>query len=390
MIDLNNITLLGKNCCGCAGCEQACPQGCISFSPDSEGFLYPEVDESRCTGCSVCLKKCPVYSEIKRGGEPKVFAAKIKDKKTALNSTSGGVFTAIAKHVLKSGGIVYGCAYDENLAVRHISVESESELYKLQSSKYVQSNTRGIYFQAKKRLNDGKLVLFSGTGCQVAGLKAFLGRDYDNLILTDIVCHGVPSPLLFEKYLEYMGGKMGGKIKAYNFRSKEKYGWDKYFKIETASKSKQIYGYFDPYYNAFMNGNTFRESCYECKFANSRRAGDITLGDFWGVRKYHPDIYDFNGVSLVLINTEKGEKLWQLLNDNIESVPSLLENAVPLNKNLCAPPKRPSCRDGIYDGIDKDLNTYFNNKLAYKVDPKTKIKTMIPVGLKNALKKLKS
>lgn len=387
---MNNISIIGKSCCGCTGCEQACPKGCISFSPDSEGFFYPAVDESRCINCGVCLKKCPVHTDVPSGTNPQVFAAKIKDTQTAFKSTSGGVFTELAKYALKKGGIVYGCAFDENLVAKHIAVEKESELFKLQSSKYVQSDLSGIYSDVKAKLNEGRTVLFSGTGCQAAGLRAFLGKDYDNLIVTDIVCHGVPSPLLFKKYLEYKGGTLGGKITAYNFRSKEKRGWDLYYKAETENKTKSDYGFFDPYYSAFLKCQTYRESCYECKFANSRRTGDLTLADFWGIQKFHPRFYDKNGVSLILVNTEKGKMLWEELAPKIESIPSSLDKAVVMNKNLSAPSARPECRSGIYDGIDGDLNTYFTTKLAFKVDPKVKLKKMLPPGLKDAVRKIKS
>ncbi len=382
--------LTGKSCCGCRGCEQACPQKCVTFFTDKEGFLYPEVDETRCTECGVCLKKCPVYTKPECGKSPKVFAAKIKDKQTAFGSTSGGVFSAVAEHILDNGGVVYGCAFDESLTARHIAVESKAELQRLRSSKYVQSDLSGVFSALKKELKNGRQVLFSGTGCQCAGLKNFLGRDYDNLILTDIVCHGVPSPLLFEKYLEYKGSKMGGKITAYNFRSKEKRGWDLYYKAETAGTSKSDYGFFDPYYNAFLNCKTYRESCYVCKYANSSRTGDITLADYWGIEKFHPSFYDSNGVSLVLVNTDKGERLWQELAPVLESMPSELEKAVVMNKNLKEPSSRPECRDGIYDGIDGDINRYFETKLAFKINPKTKLKKAIPLGIKNAVKKIKS
>lgn len=387
---MNNILKLGKDCCGCAGCEQACPQHCITFQPDSEGFAYPQVDETKCTGCGVCIKKCPILTEAPRAAAPQVFAAKIKDAPTAFRSTSGGVFMVIARHVLQQNGVVFGCAYDENLRAVHIAAENEEQLQRLQSSKYVQSDTRGIYAQAKQALDSGRTVLFSGTGCQTAGLRTFLGRDYPNLLLTDIVCHGVPSPLLFRRYLEYKGGQMGGTITGYNFRSKEKRGWDLYYKAQTDKKSKSDYGFFDPYYNAFLTCKTYRESCYKCPFANGERTGDITLADYWGIQKFHPDFYDSNGVSLILVNTEKGAALWKTLRDQIESIPSTMEKARVMNKNLSVPSERPACRDGIYEGIEGDLQRYFTEKLAFSVSPKMKIKQMIPPGLKRAVKKIKS
>lgn len=381
---------LGKSCCACSGCEQMCPKNCISMKPDSEGFLYPEVDESICIECGICIKHCPILTDVSRCNIPKVYAAKYKDRGSTFKSTSGGLFIPIAKSVLSMGGVVFGCAYDENLVAKHIKVETEDELYRLQSSKYVQSDTRGIYKQVKTELQNGKEVLFSGTGCQAAGLRSFLGKDYGNLLITDIVCHGVPSPKLFKNYIDYMGKKLGGTLTSYNFRSKEKRGWDLYYKAENGQKSKSDYGFFDPYYSAFLYCKTYRESCYECKFANKNRVSDITLADYWGIQKFHPEFFDENGVSLVLINTEKGKKYLEKIKDKLEIIESDYNKASVMNANLVHPSKRPSCRDSIYDGFDcGNFGTYAKTKLAFKINPKTKIKKMIPLGVKRFLRKLR-
>lgn len=387
---MNNIMQLGKSCCGCSGCEQMCPKNCISMKPDHEGFLYPEVDESICIECGICIKHCPILTDVSRCNIPKVYAAKYKDRGSTFKSTSGGLFIPIAKSVLSMGGVVFGCAYDENLVAKHIKVETEDELYRLQSSKYVQSDTRGIYKQVKTELQNGKEVLFSGTGCQAAGLRSFLGKDYGNLLITDIVCHGVPSPKLFKNYIDYMGKKLGGTLTSYNFRSKEKRGWDLYYKAENGQKSKSDYGFFDPYYSAFLYCKTYRESCYECKFANKNRVSDITLADYWGIQKFHPEFFDENGVSLVLVNTEKGKKYLEKIKDKLEIIESDYNKASVMNANLVHPSKRPSCRDSIYDGFDcGNFETYAKTKLALKINPKTKIKKMIPLGVKRFLRKLR-
>lgn len=387
---MNNIMQLGKSCCGCSGCEQMCPKNCISMKPDHEGFLYPEVDESICIECGICIKHCPILTDVSRCNIPKVYAAKYKDRGSTFKSTSGGLFIPIAKSVLSMGGVVFGCAYDENLVAKHIKVETEDELYRLQSSKYVQSDTREIYKQVKTELQNGKEVLFSGTGCQAAGLRSFLGKDYGNLLITDIVCHGVPSPKLFKNYIDYMGKKLGGTLTSYNFRSKEKRGWDLYYKAENGQKSKSDYGFFDPYYSAFLYCKTYRESCYECKFANKNRVSDITLADYWGIQKFHPEFFDENGVSLVLVNTEKGKKYLEKIKDKLEIIESDYDKASVMNANLVHPSKRPSCRDSIYDGFDcGNFETYAKTKLAFKINPKTKIKKMIPLGVKRFLRKLR-
>lgn len=387
---MNNILSLGKNCCGCNACEQVCPTNCIKFDYDNEGFLYPTVDESKCISCGKCVKHCPILSDVKCNSNPDVYAAKYIDKKVVIKSSSGGVFMPLAKKFVDNGGVVFGCAFDENLVARHIAVEKAEDLYKLQSSKYVQSDIRGIYSQVKTALTQNKPTLFSGTGCQVAGLMSFLGKEYDNLFTIDIVCHGTPSPKLFEYYTDWLGKKLGGKLIEYNFRSKEKHGWDKYFKASTADKSITKYGLFDPYYSAFMKCTTYRESCYNCKYANAERVGDISLADFWGIEKFDPKFYDKNGVSLILVNSERGKKEWIELSKQLDYIPSTLELAKEYNKNLSSPSKRPKERDNIFDGFDSDFDTYAKTKLKIGSTWKKRIKMLIPISLKGKIKRMLS
>lgn len=383
---MNNISILGKDCCGCTACEQICPKNCITFTENHEGFTYPVVDESLCINCGACVKHCPVITPQNSYGVQNVYAAKYRDSKKTKSSTSGGIFIPLAKSVLEKGGIVFGCAYDQKLVAKHIAIESEAELFKLQGSKYVQSDISGIYTQVKSELNNGRQVLFSGTGCQVAGLRSFLAKDYENLITVDIVCHGVPSPKLFENYIDYLGKKLGEPIKSYNFRSKKRHGWGLFYELETDNSGKGGSGFDDPYYNAFLNCKTYRESCYNCRFANCDRQGDITLADFWGIEYINPSFYSKNGVSLVLVNSEKGKSLWKSLENCIDSVESTIEQAVKMNKNLSSPSHRPECRDTIYDGFNGDFNSYVMKKLYVKPSIKRKIKAIIPVSVKGRIK----
>lgn len=378
---------LGKDCCGCNACEQLCPKKCITFAEDAEGFMYPHINESECIDCGVCVKHCPIMSKTSEDKTPKVYAAKSLKRDEMFKSSSGGLFPIIAKEILSKGGVVFGCAYDENLTARHISIDDEKDLYRLQSSKYVQSDMSGVYSEVKAELKKDRFVLFSGTGCQTSGLKTFLGKDYPKLYTVDIVCHGVPSPRLFANYIDWMGKKLGGKITEYNFRSKEKRGWDLYYKASNSKKSKSDYGFFDPYYNAFLVGKNYRESCYNCKFANPQRTGDITLADYWGIQKIHPEFYDENGVSLVLVNSEKGEQLWQEIKGEITYIKSSYDKASVMNGNLVAPSERPDCRDSIYEGYNGNFDEYIKTKLSYKINPKTKIKKMIPLSIKKLLKR---
>lgn len=383
---MNNISILGKDCCGCTACEQICPKNCISFKENNEGFMYPVVEQAVCVNCGACTKHCPVLNPTPTENIPTVYAAKYRDDKTTAESTSGGIFIPIAKNTLEKGGIVYGCAYDENLIARHIAVEDEKELFRLQGSKYVQSDISGIYSRIKADLESDRYVLFSGTGCQVAGLRSFLGREYEKLITVDIVCHGVPSPRLFARYIDYLGKKLGEPVKSYNFRSKKRHGWGLFYELEWGKKSKSGSGFDDPYYNAFLNCKTYREGCYSCRFANCNRQGDITLADFWGIEYINPKFYSKNGVSLVLVNTEKGKRLWKSLDNCIDSADSTLEKAVKMNKNLSAPSSRPVCRNGIYEGFDGDFEKYVAQKLYVKPDVKRKIKAIVPVSLKGKIK----
>ncbi len=388
MINLNNITKLGNACCGCHSCEQVCPKNCITLKPNSEGFLYPVVEENLCTDCGLCKKKCPVLTDVKKQDTKKIYASKINDEDALFRSTSGGVFYELARLILSKNGVVFGCAYDENLVARHICVDNLEDIKKLQSSKYVQSNLAGTYSQVKEALTCNKAVLFCGTGCQVAGLKAFLGKNYENLYTADIVCHGVPSPKLFEKYLGWLENKTGEKVTYFNFRSKKGHGWQHYFQYDTKSKSKVTYGLFDPYYNAFIKSKIIRESCYSCTFANPSRPADITLGDYWGIEKAHPEFYSSKGVSLVLVNTEKGQYMWQSISENLTYIESNLEKAVPLNSNLINPPQRPKCRNNIYTGLDGDFDKFVKTNLNFKVNPLKRVIMLIPSDLKFKIKRL--
>ncbi|MEE1219703.1 MAG: Coenzyme F420 hydrogenase/dehydrogenase, beta subunit C-terminal domain [Ruminococcus sp.] len=383
---MNNILAIGKSCCGCMACAQVCPKNCIKFVPDKEGFLYPQVDSSLCIDCGLCSKRCPVMSEPQRNKNPKVYAAKINDTNLSYKSSSGGIFPLIAKNILSKGGSVFGCAYDENMVARHIEITDESQLYRLQNSKYVQSDMEGVYTKVKAALDSGKYVLFSGTGCQIGGLHTFLNKKYDRLFTVDIVCHGVPSPALFEKYIDWKGKQMGGKLTEYSFRSKEKCGWNIYYKATNDKRSKSQDGIFDPYYNAFLKCRIFRESCYECKYANSERASDITLGDFWGIEISNPEFYDLNGVSVVLVNTDAGKKMWEDLSDSIKCIPSTLETAAKMNENLVRATPRPDCRDTIYDGFDVDTENYFSVKLKPPFQLKKRIKMLVPISVKGKIK----
>lgn len=389
-----SIDFIKKNqCCGCSACVQKCPKNAISLKEDEEGFFYPIVNKEKCINCGLCKKVCPFinYEVEQKENYPKAYAVKNKINKDILNSSSGGVFIAIAKYIIKENGVVFGAAYDENNNVNHISVEREEDLFKLQGSKYVQSNILNTFKDAKESLDKGKKVLFSGTPCQIRGLKNFLLKDYDNLITCDLVCHGVPSQKLFKTYLKSLEEKYQKKIKKYDFRNKDKKGWGLTAKVTFEDgKSKYINSDFDSYYSNFLDCNTYRESCYNCKFTTTNRNTDITLADYWGILSIHNDFYDEKGVSLILVNSKSGLYLLNNIADNIELIETDLNYAITKNKNLIQPSVRPEKRNNIYKNIDNSSCTnYIRDNLRYKITLKKVLKIFISNKLKKILMKIR-
>jgi coenzyme F420-reducing hydrogenase beta subunit len=294
-------------CTGCTACAAVCPKGCISMQPDADGFCHPVIDESSCIGCGLCKKVCPVLHPVTLEHTPTAWAAESRDEASRLKSTSGGVFPELAKDILERGGAVFGAAYDENFRVIHICAEGTGELDRLRGAKYAQSDMSDIFVDVKSRLDVGQQVLFSGTPCQVLGLKTYLRKDYANLLTVDLVCHSVPSPLAWEKYLEYISG--GKTITAVNLRSKDT-GWSRYRycnRFDYADGSNRTDGSGQSLYmKLFVGGYITRPSCANCPAKGYARVSDLTLGDFWGIWDIRPELDDDRGVSLVMAQTEKG------------------------------------------------------------------------------------
>lgn len=391
---MSTIELLNRNeCCGCSSCVQKCPKNAISMIENDEGFLYPIIDKEKCIDCGLCSKVCPQLKEIKKADEnyPKAYAMYNKNEDELLKSSSGGIFSVIANYVLENNGVVFGAAYDEELNVNHIKVNDKKELEKLRSSKYVQSNIKNTYKEAEEELRKDKMVLFSGTPCQIEGLKSYLIKEYENLITCDLVCHGVPSQKLFKTYLEYLSIKFKSKVKSYNFRSKNKYGWGLFTEVITDDNKKHyIKSDFDPYYSNFLNCNTYRESCYKCHYTNYNRVSNFTLADYWGVSSIHPNFYSEKGISLILVNDKKGEKVLNEIIPNIEKIDTDLEFASGRNKNLIQPSNRPEIRNNIYNGIySKETLKFVKENLKVKLSIKKIIKLFVPVKLQNYLKKMR-
>lgn len=324
-----------KGCCGCTACASVCAHHCITMYEDAEGFKYPKVDEKACVDCGLCEKVCPMLHADSDKKILQVIAAKHKDEVVRKESSSGGVFSILAEAFVADGGVVVGCAMNENLQAVHIICETKEELIRLRSSKYVQSEMGDIFPQVRQLLRDGKKVLFSGTPCQVAGLRNFLIKQYDNLFCIDLLCHGVPSPKLFREYKELIERKNHSKVTYVNYRCKEK-SWKRLhimFKFENG-KSQLKSATFDPYMQLFLKNCSQRSSCFHCPFTSLHRQGDISLGDFWGIGLTDLAFDDDKGVSMILINSNKGLDLYSHVKGYMISFNSVTEQAISGNKVL--------------------------------------------------------
>lgn len=340
-----------KDCTACRLCEWICPCKAIYFEKDSEGFLYPKVNYKKCVYCGLCVAKCPEYGDnnLKRATISAYVAVHKKESILSLSS-SGGAFPAIAKAILDNGGYVLGTMLDCKKWIAHVICISDiSELPKLQGSKYIQSDMDGIFEVINQKLSTGKYVLFTGTPCQIAGVRnAF--DSYSNLITIDLVCHGIPSPKTFQEYIKTLEIKYGD-IVDYRFRSK-KFGWKIACEFtDQKNKKHTILGRCDSYSSLYHHCYYLRECCYNCKYACSERVGDLTLCDYWGIERYHPEINCNMGASAILCNTFKGDFVWQLAKQELQCIKTEFDWVVDGNGSLQHPVRRPTQRDAISTAI---------------------------------------
>ncbi len=314
------LLLIGNECNGCYACVSKCPNGCITMQADAEGFWYPKIDEINCIQCRLCHNTCPIINKmIKEKISKDAFAAINCNEEVRKYSSSGGIFNLLARNIIESGGIVFGAAFtDDYKEVEHISVDNMEKIPLLMGSKYLQSRIGDAYNQAKHYLDLGKNVLFSGTPCQIGGLYAYLGKDYENLITQDIICHGVPSPKVWKKYVEFYEKRADSKIINAFFRNKIN-GWKTFslqFKFENGDEYIKTVSK-DLYMRGFLKDLYLRPSCYNCEFKSSNRISDITLADFWGVENVCADMCDDKGTSLILVNTNKGKMIFDSIVQDI-------------------------------------------------------------------------
>lgn len=382
-----------KDCCGCGACVNICPKGAIDMKEDEAGFIFPAVDKALCIECGRCVSVC-VFNEKARGaadGEPEVFAAVYQDRTVLEESSSGGVFTSLARAVLDKGGAVFGAAWTDDLGLEHICVQTEHDLKKLRGSKYVQSDTKKTFQQVRQMLKAGRPVCYCGTPCQIAGLKAFLGKDDENLLTVDIICHGVPSIRMLRDDLKAVAGDRYDQISDVRFRDKRR-GWTVKGSVITGDKRIKYDPGTSPYYFFFLKGEIYRESCYNCRFPQENRQGDITLGDYWGIRseliRQLGDVNPDKGISCVLVNTPKGRKWFDAAASSLSVAPSSRANAEKRNGQLTHSSQPLPEHKMLLDGYIQKGHAAVEE--GYKKHTKDHIvrfvKNMIPAKIKRKLK----
>lgn len=298
------------DCCGCQACGDICPRQAITFNADDEGFWYPKVDVKKCIDCGLCEKICPFQKKYPCVKDMPVYAAINPENEVRRRSSSGGIFSMLAEQVVRDGGVVFGATFDEEWMVSHSVAETVDDILLFQGSKYVQSKVSGCYRNVKQYLNTGRKVLFSGTACQIAGLKGFLLKEYENLITIDVVCHGVPSPGIWLEYITKLQSKSD--ISYIFFRDKRN-SWRHYNFTVVFSNGTELSEEHNKniYMQGFLHDYYLRPSCHHCRVKGKECGSDITLGDFWGIEKIIPELNDDGGVSLILTHTNKGQNLIQ-------------------------------------------------------------------------------
>lgn len=390
------IEIIDKSkCCGCTACYSVCPRHCISMTMDEEGYLYPKVNVEDCIECGLCEKTCPIITkkEVFRN-DVKAYAVQNKNEDLRKKSSSGGAFSVIAEKVIEKGGYVFGCKFDENFKVVHSCVSTYEGLEDFRGSKYVQSFLGDSFSEIKKLLKNGKLVLFSGTPCQVAGLHSFLKKEYENLLSIDLVCHGIPSPGLWNKYLSYINKVEKSKITYISFRNKKfgyagstmAFGFEN-GKFEYSNRKVQFYKHL------FFEDINSRPSCFDCQFKGVKRVSDFTIYDCWHMNQVEPSWDDDKGSTWVLVQSEKGQKFFEELKGKIRYKEAPLELAIKLDGELAVASTSPNpLRNSFFDDnkvmdIDRLIEKYFpltlKKRITFIIKP-----ILHRFGILNKLKRL--
>ncbi len=366
-----------KECCGCSACVNICPQKCIIMKEDEEGFIYPAVNAKTCIECNLCRQVCPIlnshasrqmnphtsvisaarenHEQNASGFCPSTYAAYCLDQEIRQMSSSGGIFFTVAEQVLKTGGIVFGVRLAEDCrSAYHISVENKNELSLLLGSKYMQSNPGNCFSEARRYLEEGRRVLFVGAPCQIEGLKKFLKKDYPYLLCMDFICHGVPSPKTWRKYLKYRERQANDSACAVQFRNKN-FGWQKYqlsIQFENGGCYRKEHAE-DLYMKLFLNNISMRPSCYSCSFRKINRVSDLTIADFWGIGRTVPEMDDDKGTSLIVVHSAKGKDLLEAIRDQIRLKEVDAKRAFSENPSVKKQPVKPLLRGRYFTTIDR-------------------------------------
>ena len=353
---MKSVYLKKEDCCGCSACCSVCVKQAINLKSDEEGFLYPEINQALCVDCGRCTAICPLTytGNYKESGMPRFYAAKHKLQEVLWNSTSGGAFTAISDAVLRQKGVIYGADYDENFHVLHQRAETPEQRDRMRVSKYAQSGMGDTYHQIKADLKEGRIVLFTGTPCQAAGLRGFMGSTplLDKLYICDLICHSIPSPLIWEEYKRLLERENGGKLVSVQFRSK-KDGWsrensNKGFLFTTDKTSEVLED--DRFYQLYFKvGSITRPSCSQCRFTDIYRASDLTIADYWGIKKYSPKLFDPLGVSVILVNSPKGTALFDQCRQDLIAEERPKEESLNEQKRLHEPSQFPENRSLFWE-----------------------------------------
>lgn len=336
MIIINSL----KNCCGCAACANICPKQCITMTEDEKDFVYPKVDDTRCIDCKLCEKVCPLITKTTIHPPISTEAVRSKSLNEVMLSSSGAICHELSKHFLEHRGIVYGAAWGKELTVRHIRVNNISDLEKIRRSKYLQSNLYDSYLKVKDDLTKGLQVLFIGTPCQIAGLKCYLRKDYNNLTTIDFVCHGVPSSAIFNRAIASLEKNKKQKVLHVNFRSKRE-NWREFGTEFTFQNGDTYYIRHSKsfYFRGFMSNLYLRDCCYDCHFVNHKNHSDLTVADLWGIEYVMPEKDNNTGMNLVIVRTHKGEKLLEKSSAMLERFPYSYNDAVRYNPAIETAPK---------------------------------------------------
>lgn len=380
------IDLIEKNICtGCTSCKAACPKQCINMNKDEDGFYYPTIDVNHCINCNLCEKVCPVLNKLHAHKQTVTYAVMNNNEVTRSNSTSGGFFSVLANYVLEKEGYVIGASFNDQYVVKHIIIDKKSDLHKLMGAKYSQSELGNIFSRTKKLLDENKYVLFSGTPCQVGGLKAYLRNEYAKLLTVDLVCHGVPSPKVWESYVKYRSNKDNSGLlpSRINLRSKSS-GWSKYkysIEFDYENFKYSCVNYNDLFMKVFVGNYCLRQSCSNCSFKGIHRVSDFTLGDYWGVWDQLPEMDDNKGTSLVFVHGKKAQDIFELVSRQIKYQSVDTEISISMNPSMIISSTANKNRNAFLKEINdvdfeelvnKYLNSSCNNDLIFKIKSKIK------------------